>query len=939
MGTRPPQNSREIVAQAMLTGSDVARLRLARDEAVAAFASCASIASSHRAADITGCDRGATGCASFADAARASFLPPTPNDVEVDHRRAALREHFLALRHDLLACSQSPAVADNDSWEQAAVSASLRASQAGRHAVATGLVAAAFEPDPRDRSRPCDAVQERAWSAQQGGRWEPAGSVEHTRAPTTSDVGARLRRHVGLSEWRMRHAAAFWDPDVPEAPMLQPAQPCTRGDAPVHKDQAGCDDHDASRGLGPGRSGASDPSVELAHCFGSGDYAWDGCAPYGGTARVHEFDGGGGGDGATRGGRCDGGELEAARARLAEAARALNDSTPTVGTPHPRVAERVAAELGEARRKHDRVRKEMAGSRAACAGPRTAEGEPCVHADIAIAGEAWAPHTYPATEPRRRTAVCAAEAEGAHGCVPAGGVDCGSVWSAAAEPWAGSAACPTAPRWAGAAGRGCCGAHAGGQRAAGGGACGVPAEGVSGDLPGCPCAGLSDAASRGSGGDFRGCGGGLHGSMHGGLWHREWEDWPSGSCAAADWSGNPQNAATYEPRMVAKLLRWQGGLAREAWLSGDGFDDPPEADPYGTRVLPEVDRGGARGWYAGGWGIDSQLAAAARRAQRHTSALARSRYGGAFAIPTAPPPPPAYRPVRGGSPASAAARASPSHVSASSASSPAAHAATRPYAGCCLPRSGPDDRGFNSAPRIGAQRGGRGNASSAEARAAPAIGAAAGGAFRAAACSEISQATAMDRLAEAMRALGAPASLRPEVARLLGLHRPSRPTYYKIVVHLRHAEFGLRPGFYSLDGRIEFRLGQTTTIEGERAVGGSGEEGSGGFFVWPSVQTALAATFSPATRLFEAPRALLRVYSGGMARALPVDSRFSALVDERCCFPLVTPVSVVASGQTLLRLYERFLETTGEGQDRHWMGPEPELAVGRANGGNGEDKW
>jgi hypothetical protein len=184
-----------------------------------------------------------------------------------------------------------------------------------------------------------------------------------------------------------------------------------------------------------------------------------------------------------------------------------------------------------------------------------------------------------------------------------------------------------------------------------------------------------------------------------------------------------------------------------------------------------------------------------------------------------------------------------------------------------------------------------------------------GGDYGAAACFEVSQATAMDRLAEAMQALGAPASLRPEVARLFGLHRPSRCTYYKVVVHLRRAEFGLRPGFYSLDGRVEFRLGQTNTLEGERTVGGSGEEGSGGFFVWPSVQAALAATFSPATRLFEAPRALLRVYSGGLLRALPADSRFSALVDDRCCSPLITPVGVVASGQTLLTLYERFLGT------------------------------
>jgi hypothetical protein len=231
------------------------------------------------------------------------------------------------------------------------------------------------------------------------------------------------------------------------------------------------------------------------------------------------------------------------------------------------------------------------------------------------------------------------------------------------------------------------------------------------------------------------------------------------------------------------------------------------------------------------------------------------------------------------------------------------------------------------------------------------------------------------------------------VARLLGLRRPFRLTYYKIVVHLKRAEFGLRPGFYSLDGRIEFRLGQTNTIEGERAVGRSGEEGSGGFFVWPSVQAALAATFSPATRLFEAPRALLRVYSGGVARALkkscyqdglsytqpkhtvsetqrpsvsphvqsslpthphasnmlpadgrfwadgrfpadgrlPVDDRFSALVDDRCCFPLVTPVSVVASGQSLLALYERFLETTGGEREHHWEGPK--LVAGSTEGG------
>ena len=64
-------------------------------------------------------------------------------------------------------------------------------------------------------------------------------------------------------------------------------------------------------------------------------------------------------------------------------------------------------------------------------------------------------------------------------------------------------------------------------------------------------------------------------------------------------------------------------------------------------------------------------------------------------------------------------------------------------------------------------------------------------------------------------------------------------------------------------------------------------------------------------RLFEAPRALLRVYAAGAACPVRPDARFAAAVDERKCVPLVTPVAVVAKGKTLLALYSRFLEQGG----------------------------
>lgn len=259
--------------------------------------------------------------------------------------------------------------------------------------------------------------------------------------------------------------------------------------------------------------------------------------------------------------------------------------------------------------------------------------------------------------------------------------------------------------------------------------------------------------------------------------------------------------------------------------------------------------GWAGGWHEGDSGFAQQLVTAARRERRHACAAARSRYGAAFPIPAASEKPP---------------------------SAPSLSQAARP-------RSAASPRGHGK-----------------------------GAGARSAMDASISEAAALDRLAEAMRALGAPPALRPEVARLLGLHRPARPTCYKVVAHLQQAELGLRPGFYSLDGRLEYRLGQTSTIEGERAVGRRGEEGSGGFFVWRSVQEALAATFSPGARLFEAPRALLRVYCGGAERALPADARFAALVDGRQCFPLVTPVSVVAKGRTLLGLYQRFLDARAD---------------------------
>jgi len=171
-----------------------------------------------------------------------------------------------------------------------------------------------------------------------------------------------------------------------------------------------------------------------------------------------------------------------------------------------------------------------------------------------------------------------------------------------------------------------------------------------------------------------------------------------------------------------------------------------------------------------------------------------------------------------------------------------------------------------------------------------------------------------EEVTEALRAMGH--GVPPETARLLGLPAAhGRPTCYKLVAHVPSArlgaQLGLRPGFYSMDGRIEFRLGHTSSIEGERAAGRGGEDGCGGFFIWSSVESALAAAFSPGARLFEAPRALLRVYAAGAACPVRPDGRFAAAVDERKCVPLVTPVAVVAKGKTLLALYSRFLGQGG----------------------------
>uniref|UniRef100_A0A7S0ITI3 Uncharacterized protein n=1 Tax=Calcidiscus leptoporus TaxID=127549 RepID=A0A7S0ITI3_9EUKA len=143
------------------------------------------------------------------------------------------------------------------------------------------------------------------------------------------------------------------------------------------------------------------------------------------------------------------------------------------------------------------------------------------------------------------------------------------------------------------------------------------------------------------------------------------------------------------------------------------------------------------------------------------------------------------------------------------------------------------------------------------------------------------------------------AELPPEASRVLGAHDAERPTFFMVVAAVRKGCFVLLS-----DGMTQLLPGRTTSLPGERAAGRDGEAGSGGYFVWRSAAAALAASVPPSSRVLEAPRALLRVYVGGTPRRLPQALPYN---DGRLCFPVITPVSVVAQGRQLLELYERFL--------------------------------
>ena len=756
-------------------------------EAIAAFAGCAALASAQRAAVP---EQQLFGRAAQRAAERCAEPLEAQALLEADHRIAALRHHCQALKRDFLQPSNGPmatAPPATTEAEEDQIGMSIRAKQARRHAVAASLVATAFEADLRE----CDGAMN--GKVERDPRRAPASDgLEYQRTTERAsdggnrDVDIRPRQARGLAEWRMRHAAAFtkldssplmWREDSDELPLL--------GERAAAAPQL--------------RNTSSPQSMHGGWCGAYGDTGQPGdCWPVGVTLRGPGMDGG-----VPRPhlDQVDEG-VGAARARLAEAARMLNDSTPSVGAPHPRVAQRIASELREAQLARDRMRSEMAETRAAGTSANSHDAE---DADAVLLAEMSAsPEQYASGFERFQVhspCMCTDETEDIRSRAPDGEARGGAVWRAAAEPWAG----------------------------------GGPSARTR------PYDGMLDVASP-----------------------------------TAQWRETAGDA-----RSVAKMLRWQGGLGRGRCVPGGGREWAGTSEPAGVRR-----RGEPRGWYAGGSGLDTQLEVAARREQRHISAAARSRYGGEFAIP-APPRihdgeshaghtlPRAKSPSQPGGPLSA--RSPRCRLAAEEC--PPGHRAERAIGG------GAREAGVWGGRRL------RG-----------------GGLLKAWVHAEESETRAMDRLAEAMRALGAPPTLRPEVARLLGLHKPSRRTYYKIVAHLSTSDYGLRPGFYSMDGRIEFRLGQTTSIDGERAVGGSGEEGSGGFFVWPSVDGALSATLSPAARLFEAPRALLRVYAGGTARALPAHARFGKLVDSRRCFSLVTPVSIVARGRSLLALYERFLE-------------------------------
>ena len=101
-----------------------------------------------------------------------------------------------------------------------------------------------------------------------------------------------------------------------------------------------------------------------------------------------------------------------------------------------------------------------------------------------------------------------------------------------------------------------------------------------------------------------------------------------------------------------------------------------------------------------------------------------------------------------------------------------------------------------------------------------------------------------------------------------------------------------------------FQLGRTECCARLRCGSPGGEEGSGGFYVYPTPQAALGAITPSSSRLLHAPRALLRCYVGGVALRQPRSPGCGA---GRLCFPLITPVEVLAHGDALLALYRRLL--------------------------------
>ena len=129
--------------------------------------------------------------------------------------------------------------------------------------------------------------------------------------------------------------------------------------------------------------------------------------------------------------------------------------------------------------------------------------------------------------------------------------------------------------------------------------------------------------------------------------------------------------------------------------------------------------------------------------------------------------------------------------------------------------------------------------------------------------------------------------------------RPSwkRASYFKVVACSGTRYLGI------IDGAC-FQIGRTECCAALRSDNHGGEEGSGGFYVWPTPEAALSARWPSASRHLDAPRALLRCYVGGTAmphHALP----HSLGCDGRLCFPVLTPVEVLAQGDTLLALLRR----------------------------------